>query len=261
MRKMILLALAILFVTKTSAVNIMSGETCFEVVDNLEKTVRLVESWYEGEHLVIPEHITWQDAVYQVTSISNLAFKRCTSLKTIEIPSSVKSIAVSAFIYCTKLEHISVSKVNPNYCDIDGVLYTADHLTLLYFPRATKSTTFHIPENVRSIGMYAFFRCMRLEEVFLPPTLKRIGAAAFNGCHGLKSIELPQCLESIDDYAFYDCSNLLEVKLSSMYFISIQTNSFCYQTCKEGRLTLPPGISPDVLYKYKQLGFANVAAE
>lgn len=261
MNRLCILALAILFVTKTSATNIISGATCFEVVGNLENTVHLVESWYEGEHLVIPEHITWQDSVYQVVSISNLAFKRCTSLKTIEISSSVKSIAISAFIYCTKLEQIFVSKDNPNYCDIDGVLYTADHQNLLYFPCATKSKTFHIPENVRTIGTYAFFRCMGLEEVVLPPTLTRIGTAAFNGCHGLKSIEFPQCLESIDDYAFYDCPNLLEIRMLATHPVTIDKNSFSYQTSIEGNITLPSVLPPNVIQQYKRYGFVNVTTE
>ena len=261
MRKNILLALAIFIATESNAHNIVSDATCYEVVDNSPKTVRLIECWYEGEHLSIPEQVVWQDTAYQVASISNLAFKRCTSLKTIEIPTTVKFIAISAFNYCTKLEQILVSENNPIFCDAEGVLYSADRQTLLYFPRAKKATSFHIPDTVSNIGAYAFFKCDGLEEVDLPPALTHIGIGAFNGCHHLKSVVFPHHLESIGDFAFYDCPNLLDITLSSMHFISIQANSFCYQTCKEGRLTLPPGISPNVLNQYKQLGFVNVATE
>ena len=261
MRKMILLALAICIISKSNAYNIVSDATCYEIVDNSKKTVRLIECWYEGEHFTIPEQVIWQDTAYQVVSISNLAFKRCTYLKTIEIPTTVKSIAVSAFNYCSKLEQILVSESNPIYCDADGVLYSADRQTLLHFPRAKKATSFHIPDNVSNIGAYAFFKCDGLEKVDLPPALTQVGIGAFNGCHHLKSVVFPHHLESIGDFAFYDCPNLLEVTLSSMHFISFQANTFCYQTLKEGRLTLPSDISPNVLNQYKQLGFANVAAE
>ena len=261
MNRFSILALAIFFFAKTSASNIVSGATCFEIVDNLEKTVRLVECWHEGEHYAIPEHIKWKDTAYQVTSISNLAFKRCTSLKIIEIPSSVKSIAISAFIYSTKLEQIVVSKDNTCYCDVDGVLYTADQQTLLYYPRATTINSFHVPENVKTIGTYAFFKCMSLEEVKLPPALTMIGIAAFNGCHRLKSISFPQQLEIIGDYAFYDCPNLLEIRMTAMHLIAFKANTFSYNTYKDGRITLSPNLPPNIKQAYKNFGFVNIVTE
>ena len=261
MNRFSILALAILFFAKTSASNIVSGATCFEIVDNLEKTVRLVECWYEGEHYAIPEHIKWKESAYQVTSISNLAFKRCTSLAIIEIPSSVKSIAISAFIYCSKLQQIVVSKDNAYYCDVDGVLYTADRQKLLYYPRATTINSFHVPENVKTIGTCAFFKCMGLKEVVLPPALTQIGSAAFNGCHRLKTISFPFQLEIIEDYAFYDCPNLLEIRMSSKHPIVIKTNSFSYQTYKEGHLALPPNLPPNIKQAYKNFGFVNIVTE
>ena len=43
-----------------------------------------------------------------------------------------------------------------------------------------------IPDNVTSIGNYAFQDCTSLESITIPDSVTSIGACAFHGCTSLK---------------------------------------------------------------------------
>ena len=73
-----------------------------------------------------------------VTCIGNKAFGFCSSLKEINIPTSVTCIGDSTFFGCSNLNEIKVSESNKTYRSIDGVLYTKDLKTIIYYPRGKK---------------------------------------------------------------------------------------------------------------------------
>ncbi len=62
-----------------------------------------------------------------------------------------------------------------------------------------------IPDTVREIGRYAFFRCGALESVGLPDGLRSIGEGAFCKCCRLSAPSFPRTLESIGPQAFLGC--------------------------------------------------------
>lgn len=68
-----------------------------------------------------------------------------------------------------------------------------------------------IPENVTSIGNYAFSECTELISIALPISIVSIGDDAFQGCTGLTTIELPSALTSIGDNIFEGCTNLSDI--------------------------------------------------
>ena len=51
-------------------------------------------------NIVIPSEVTYEDVTYKVTVIEEKAFYNCGGLKSVTIPSSVKSIGASTFSYC-----------------------------------------------------------------------------------------------------------------------------------------------------------------
>ncbi|HEY5570246.1 MAG TPA: leucine-rich repeat domain-containing protein, partial [Bacteroidales bacterium] len=160
----------------------------------------------------------------RVTSIGNAAFMDCKSLTSIHIPEGVTQIKPFAFIRCEKLTSVTlpnaatigdnsfgvcallkefvVSKDNPLYCAIDGVLFSKDKKRLITYP-AGKSKSYQIPDGVTTIGTYAFFRCKELTSVTLPKSVKTIGDDAFYNCTGLTSIRLPNSVTAIGGTAFY----------------------------------------------------------
>ena len=108
----------------------------------------------------------------EVTSIGNGAFFNCSSLTSINIPSSVTSIDGSAFYGCSSL------------------------------------TSINIPSSVTSIDGSAFYGCSALTSINIPSSVTKIEYDAFNGCSSLTSINIPSSVTSIGGSAFSGCSSL-----------------------------------------------------
>ena len=120
-----------------------------------------------------------------VTSIGGSTFYGCTSLTSVEIPSSVTSIGEHAFFNCTSLTSISVDVNNKTYQSIDGNLYTKDEKTLIQYAIGKTNASFTIPSSVTSIGEYAFKDCTSLTSIEIPSSVTSIGEWAFSGCWSL----------------------------------------------------------------------------
>ena len=67
-----------------------------------------------------------------------------------------------------------------------------------------------LPDNLKHIGRYAFYRCTSLAgTLVLPEGVETLGEGAFQGCNKLKKIVLPSTLTRIGPWAF---SRLLELR-------------------------------------------------
>lgn len=100
------------------------------------------------------------------------------------------------------LEEIDVAPDNPYFTSVDGVLFTADMKTLLYYPAAKQGAHYDVPKGVETIGSYAFWGNLNLQSVSLPMGLMEIERSAFANCHSLTSVSLPLTLRSIGECAF-----------------------------------------------------------
>ena len=125
-----------------------------------------------GEHTV-------KFTLLDPTSIGNSAFRECTSLTSITIPSGVTSIGNYAFNDCSGL------------------------------------TSINIPSGVTSIGESAFSGCSGLTSINIPSSVTNISAYAFSGCSGLTSIIIPNSVTSIGNDAFFGCSGLTSMSVES----------------------------------------------
>lgn len=98
--------------------------------------------------------------------------------------------------------NITVDSSNPFYTVKDGVLFTKDQKTLVYYPSEKRDSVYHIPKSVTKIKPLAFARNFYLEEVVLPSDLKVIGAGAFYYNSLLSKINLEQAvkIKSIRDF-------------------------------------------------------------
>ena len=114
------------------------------------------------------------------TSIAGSAFKGCSGLTSITIPSSVTSIGYNAFDGCSGL--ISIT----------------------------------IPSGVTSIGSSAFYDCSGLTSIKIPEGVMIIDWSTFNGCSGLISINIPSSVTRIGYGAFRRCSGLTKVDITNL---------------------------------------------
>lgn len=105
------------------------------------------------------------------------------------IPSSVKSIGISAFGGCINLTSINIPK---------GVT-TIDEDA---FSLCKGLTTITIPEGVTKLPLGTFRGCTSLRSVSLSSTLTTIGQNAFQDCSALETLYIPENVNNIHSYAF-----------------------------------------------------------
>lgn len=121
------------------------------------------------------------------------AFRSCTSLVSIALPSSVTSISNDAFNGDTAL------------------------------------TTITLSQNITSVGNYAFYNCTLLELTELPSGITSIGSNAFYNCQKIALTELPSGLTAISVGCFYNCQALALTALpSGVTTIGANAFYFCY---------------------------------
>lgn len=174
----------------------------------------------------------------QTTKIEADAFRNCSSLRTIEVPTLVESIETSAG--CTALAEINVQAGNSHYSSKDGVLLSGDGKNILWFPmgkegeytlpstvttvgdyafRNCRIETFHFADGLTSIGKYAFYNSS-VKEVSLPSTVKQIPTGLFQKCANLTTVHLGKNTELLGDYVFDGCP------ITNLY-ISAPTPPYC----------------------------------
>lgn len=77
-------------------------------------------------------------------------------LDSIDIPATTTSIAGSAFVNAD-LAAINVAAGNGVYCDVDGILFSKNLTSLVYYPKyANRSMRYTVPSTVKSLGECAF---------------------------------------------------------------------------------------------------------
>ena len=136
-----------------------------------------------------------------LTSLGEAAFIGCDSLASITIPASLEVIVNNPFTGCESLTEVRVSPESDYFASIDGVLFNKQEKKLVYYPQASASHSYAIPEGIRAIGSDAF-SSVQLYEIELPESLECIEDYAFTSCYNLQRINIPAGVNSIGSMAF-----------------------------------------------------------
>ena len=178
-------------------------------------------------------------------SLQEFAFYLCTSLDKVKLPSTVEFIDKCAFSCCAftsfeipmkvcsfdedqlsgckALKDITVAEGNECFTAVDGVLYSKDMKTIIFYAVGNERTEFTIPESVEEIS-YNAFSGSQLQTITIPETVTVIGKGAFSGSK-LKNIKLPENIKTISNSLFEDCSDLENVEFSNS-ITKIEANAF-----------------------------------
>ncbi len=82
-----------------------------------------------------------------------------------------------------------------------------------YFAEGSQINITQIPENIKSIGDYAFSNCRSLTSIIIPNSVKNIRYRTFSDCTNLTSITIPNSVTSIGSSAFSNCSSLTSIEI------------------------------------------------
>ena len=206
----------------------MVGDTSFGAAD------------YQGAGdgiVIIPDAVSKDGNVYDVTNISSYAFNRCSKLRKITVGDNVQKISEGAFSLSglskihigkqvqkiettwlvpfegTKLEEITIDPENRFYTVKDGVLFTADMSELVRYPSQDTRTEYTIPDSVTKISQYAFESVRNVKNMMIPSGVEEIGAAAFEAAAALYPVQDLRNVKRLGAMAFADVKNLRMILL------------------------------------------------
>ena len=128
-----------------------------------------------------------------MTIIPKETFSGCTSLTSINIPSTIKTIGERAFNN-TGLTKITV----PN---------TVTTIEASAFRNNKELITVTLPSEITTLSEYIFYNCPKLTNVAIPSTVTSIGDLAF-AMTGITKLNIPSSVKTIGEQAFYYCQNL-----------------------------------------------------
>lgn len=142
-------------------------------------------------------------------SIKERAFLDCEDLTgTIQLPALLNDIYATAFAK-TKVDTFRIDESNEQFASVDGVLMDKAKKKILLFPGGRTEYTF--PDDITTIGTYAFRNSNLQGKITLPPHASVIEQGAFEGCESVTDLTLNAELTRIDDYGFWYCSGLQSI--------------------------------------------------
>lgn len=123
-----------------------------------------------------------------VVYITHAAFSECNGLTTMFIPSSVTFFNNNPFYDCAGMTAVTVDPANQYNESVDGVLFSKDLSTIIYYPPAHSGSSYVIPSTVDYVRSSVFLNCTGLTSVTIPASVRMIRSGMFSGCTGMTCI-------------------------------------------------------------------------
>ena len=182
-----------------------------------EVTVTSGQTYYESYSgdIIIPETVTNNGTTYEVTEIARKAFYSCTSLTSVVIPNTVRTIGNSAFSGCNKLCNVTIPA---SVTTIDEyAFYDCSSIDSVFISDITAWCTiqFGYAGNLLRYAKHLILNGEEVVDLVVPGSVSDIGENAFNGFKGLRSVAICDGVLSIGNDAFYDCTNITSLDLGN----------------------------------------------
>jgi uncharacterized repeat protein (TIGR02543 family) len=158
--------------------------------------------------VIIPDTIDGDPvtALASASSLSDGVFAK-SSIVSVQLPSSLKTIGNYAFYSCANLASVTMD------------------------------------DSITGIGKYSFFDCYDLTSISIPESVTTIGAFAFASCYDLISVSIPASVISIGDSAFGWCTGLSEFVVDAENASYSSADGALFDKDKETLLYYPAGNS------------------
>lgn len=163
-----------------------------------------------------------------LSQIGEGAFSGCMMLEEFFIPRSMTSINYLSF-KDANIRAFTVAENHEQFSDNDGVIFSLDNETLIYFPNRGG-----IHRGVDSLGNPLF-------EYVVPMTTRFIGPNAFRGNINLTSVTITSMVSVIGEYAFYNMPNLQGVNFVENSQLQVIGDYAFSGAHKVKRIVLPQG--------------------
>ena len=155
--------------------------------------------------------------------ISNNAFRNCTSLTKVTIPSNTTSIGSYAFYNCANMASL-------NETNAIKVPTTVTAIGSYAFAECKSAATVVVGGSALSIGEYAFQNCTLINSLTLSKGISSIGNYAFYNNISLTTLSVPASVTSIGNYAFYGASSLTKVNIEDKSLLN-NLGQFSFASC------------------------------
>lgn len=196
---------------------------------------------YSG-NVVIPPMVSYRGATYSVTEIGEGAFSDCTTLASISMPYSLKSIGDWAF-NCSSISSVSIP---------EGITI----LRRRVFNSCQNLTSIVFPSSLKTIDEYAFAGCSSLSTINLPDNLEALGKECFSYCPSIKNVRIPASVNNIGEGVFLNSNDLETVTVQNANPADIASNTFA--NCNNTTLYVPKGCRNSYLNEYFWKDFKEI---
>gem|GEM_PF-5655002 len=144
------------------------------------------------------------------------------TLSSVSIPSSVKTIGMYAFALCSALEKVDIQ--GSGIESLGQQVFRGTAIKEIYFPKTIKTIPLGVCygctelskvtiAGAETIETSAFQACAALKDVAFSDKLRELGVQCFSTCSSLNEINIPAEVTIIKDRAFKYCVNLTRVVL------------------------------------------------
>ncbi len=188
-KKLLLTVIILLCSTVVKAHDFEVDGIYYKITDESNKTVSVTHEGssynYQQEYneysgdIVLQPTVTYGGSIYNVTGIDDHAFEYCVNVKSVTVPSSIKSIGYRSFENCSSLQNITLS---------EGLT----SIGTCAFQYCVNLTNIVIPNSVTTISSYAFRDCSKLATVTSnATTAPTLTDGAFNGISSTAVFKYP----------------------------------------------------------------------
>ena len=131
-----------------------------------------------------------------LSEIADNMFKGLTTLSSVTLPKSIRTIGKQAFQSCSALSSVTMQ---------DGVTKINS-----YAFKSCAITEITLPNTLTSIDNQAFASC-KFTTITIPNSVTTLGPNVFQMCNNLTSVTISDNLKTVDSGLFYMCRKLAEI--------------------------------------------------